>query len=194
MLIKFNNLSLASRKDSPMNVLAALVLGLLIGWLIEWIIDWFYWRGRTRQLAEENSRLGKENIHLKENAHLEEENTTLMREHKKLDEENAVLKTRLTEVEGELGQIKASAMIAHLLNKDGSHNFQTIKGIGPTFSKRLNQAGTLTFEQLAQLTPQEMESILGTLYKRFFSKENTILTQAEEFAKHIAIAQGKQKA
>ena len=178
-----------------MNVLAALVLGLLIGWLIEWIIDWFYWRARMHPLMEENSRLEQENIRLQANAHLDEENTTLMREHKKLDEENASLKARLTELETELSQIKASAIIGHLLNKDGTHNFEAIKGIGPAFAKRLNEADIRTFEQLSQLTPQDMEKILGTLYKRFFSKkENTILAQAAEFAKHIATAQGKRKA
>jgi len=177
-----------------MNVLAALVLGILLGWLAEWIIDWFYWRGRMDSLAGENSRLEKENIHLGENAHLEEENTILMREHKKLDEENASLKERLAELETEINQIKASAIIGHLLNKDGTHNFQAIKGIGPAFSKRLNEAGIGTYEQLAQLTPQDMEKILGTLYKRFFSKKNTVLTQAQEFAKHIAASEGKRKA
>jgi len=177
-----------------MNVLAALVLGLLIGWLIEWIIDWFYWRGRIRPLVEENSRLEKENAYLKENIHLDEENTTLIREHKNLDEENTALKARLSELEDEIIRIKASALIGHLLNKDGTHNFQAIKGIGPAFSKRLNEAGIRTYEQLAQLTPQDMEKILGTLYKRFFSRKNTILVQAGEFAKHIAASQGKRKA
>jgi predicted flap endonuclease-1-like 5' DNA nuclease len=184
----------AIRKDSPMNVLAALVLGLLIGWLIEWIIDWFYWRARIQASIDENSRLEKENAHLRGNALLEEENAILMREHKKLDEENSSLKEHITQLEDELNQIKASALIAGLLNKDGTHNFQAVKGIGPAFEKRLNEAGIHTFEQLSQLTPQDMEKILGTLYKRFFSKKNTILTQAQEFAKHIATSQGKRKA
>ena len=176
-----------------MNVLAALVLGILIGWLAEWIIDWFYWRGRMQSLAEENSRLEKEHMPLKENAQLEEENTSLIREYKKLDEENTDLKARLTELEDEINQIKAAALIGPLLNKDGTHNFQSIKGIGPAFAKRLNDAGIRTFEQLAQLTPQDMEKILGTLYKRFFSKKNTILMQAQENANHIAASQRKRK-
>ena len=149
-----------------MNILAALILGLLIGWLIEWIIDWFYWRARMRSLAEENSRLQAEL------AKPQEDQAALIREHKNLDEENSVLKERLAELEAEINQIKAAALIGHLLNKDGAHNFQAIKGIGPAFSKRLNEADIRTFEQLAQLTPQDMENILGTLYKRFFSREN----------------------
>ena len=175
-----------------MNILAALVLGLLIGWLVEWVIDWFYWRNRMQAaIMQENPDLVKLK---KENARLEEENTTLMRAHKHLDEENADLKERLAKLEDEINQIKTSALIGHLLNKDGSHNFQSIKGIGPAFSKRLNEAGIDTFEQLAQLTPQDMERILGTLYKRFFSKNNKVLSQAKEYAKHIAASQGKRKA
>ena len=178
-----------------MNVLAAIVLGLLIGWLIEWIIDWFYWRARMRPLVEENSRLEKENAYLKENIHLDEENTTLMRAHKKLDEENSSFKARIANLEDEINCIKASAVIGHLLNKDGTHNLQAIKGIGPAFAKRLNDAGVQTFEQLAQQTPEDMERILGTLYKRFFSKKgNAILDQSKEFAGNIAASQGKRKA
>ena len=177
-----------------MNVLAALVLGLLIGWLIEWIIDWFYWRARMRLLVGENSRLEKELAQLKENAGLEEENTTLMRAHKKLDEENSSLKEHLAEIEDEINRIKASAMIGHLLNKDGTHNLQAIKGIGPAFAKRLNAAGVNTFDQLSQLTAQDMERILGTLYKRFFAKKNNIIPQAKDFAALIVTSQGKRKA
>ena len=174
-----------------MNILAAFVLGLLIGWLIEWIIDWFYWRSRMQAVIEKNSQQAGLQ---RENSILEEENTILMREHKNLDEENSRLKERIAELEAEINQIKTSALIGHLLNKDGSHNLAAIKGIGPAFAKRLNESGIHTFEELGQLTAQDMERILGTLYKRFFAKKNTVLAQAKEFAKNIATAQGKRKA
>jgi len=173
-----------------MNIIAIFVLGILIGWLIEWVIDRFYWRGRIQALAEENERLQKE-----QPGSDDEVKTTLIREHKKLDEENSDLKIRLAELDNEINRIKAAALIGHLLNKDGTHNFQAIKGIGPAFAKRLNDSGIKTFEQLAQQTPQDMERILGTLYKRFFSKKgNAIPDQAKGFAKNIATAQGERKA
>jgi predicted flap endonuclease-1-like 5' DNA nuclease len=50
----------------------------------------------------------------------------------------------------------------------------------------LHEAGVHTFEQLSQLTPRQLEQILGDLYKRFFSKQETILTQARDFAKQKA--------
>ncbi len=97
--------------------------------------------------------------------------------------ENTDLKEHINSLEAERGQRFESAKGISIFNKDGSDNFQAIKGIGPVFSKRLREAGIHTFEQLAHLTPQQLEEILGDLYKRFFSKQETILAQAREFAR-----------
>jgi predicted flap endonuclease-1-like 5' DNA nuclease len=56
-----------------------------------------------------------------------------------------------------------------------------IKGIGPVISKRLNQAGIYTYEQLADLTLDEFEDALGDLLQRFIN-ERSILRQARELA------------
>jgi len=152
-----------------MNIAAAFVLGLLIGWLAEWIIDWFYWRGRMRAATEENAQLTNENV-------------ALVRENKNLDEENTKLKQQIASLEQERKARLPSIELTFLTDKEGNDNFQIIKGIGPSFSKRLREAGVHTFEGLSQLTPQELEEILGTLFKRFFSKENNILARAKEFA------------
>jgi predicted flap endonuclease-1-like 5' DNA nuclease len=56
-----------------------------------------------------------------------------------------------------------------------------IKGIGPVISKRLNQAGIYTYEQLADLTLDEFEEALGNLLERFIN-ERAILRQARELA------------
>lgn len=72
------------------------------------------------------------------------------------------------------------------MDADGNDNFQAIKGIGPVFAKRLKEAGVLTFEQLSRLKTRQLEEILGTLYKRFFSRQETILAQASEFARQRA--------
>jgi len=92
------------------------------------------------------------------------------------------LKERIASLEEEL-QMKGKARKATpRRDRVGKDNFQAIYGIGPAFSKRLNDAGIHTFEQLSKLTRRELEEILGTLFKRFFSRENTILAQAKEFA------------
>lgn len=56
-----------------------------------------------------------------------------------------------------------------------------IKGIGPVISKRLNQAGIYTYEQLAELSLDEFEEALGDLLQRFIN-ERSILRQARELA------------
>ena len=174
-----------------MNILAVLLLGLLIGWLIEWGIDWFYWRARMQAIIDKNSQhAGLEKM----NSVLEEENAILMREHKNKDEENSALKDHLADLQDEIDRLKAAAIIGALLDERGNQNLQAIKGIGPAFSKRLNDAGVQTFDHLARLTPKDMEIILGTLYQRFFSKENTIREEASEFARHLATFKGTPKA
>lgn len=100
--------------------------------------------------------------------------------------ENAQLKERITALEAQSSQGLQPVTSIPLTDKSGNDNFQAIKGIGPVFSKRLNEAGIHTFEQLSRLTPRQLEEILGDLYKRFFSKQETILAQAKEFARQKA--------
>lgn len=100
--------------------------------------------------------------------------------------ENTELKERIISLEEEINKQSEPSITTPLTSRSGRDNFQAINGIGPVFSKRLNEAGILTFEQLSQLTSKEMEKILGTLFKRFFSEENTIIEQAKEFAKQKA--------
>jgi predicted flap endonuclease-1-like 5' DNA nuclease len=100
--------------------------------------------------------------------------------------ENLNLKERIAALEEELDRRSTSVDITAITDTKGNDNLQAIKGVGPVFAKRLNEAGVYTFEQMSGLTPREMEEILGTLFKRFFSKENTIRAQAKEFAERMA--------
>ena len=97
--------------------------------------------------------------------------------------ENTTLRERIIALEARKPQRRVSAKNLPLTDADGNDNFQAIKGIGPVFAKRLNAAGVVTFQQLSTLKSSQLEAILGTLYKRFFSKQETILAQAKEFAK-----------
>jgi predicted flap endonuclease-1-like 5' DNA nuclease len=97
-------------------------------------------------------------------------------------EENANLKEQIKVLEAEKNKRPPSAKFRFLTNEEGKDNFQAIKGIGPVFSQRLNEAGITTFKQLSTLTSQELEKILGTLYKRFFAKQESIRAQATAFA------------
>lgn len=100
----------------------------------------------------------------------------------KASNENAKLQKRIISLEEALNKKPDTSITTPLINRRGQDNLQAINGIGPVFAKRLNEAGIHTFEQLSQLPPEKMGKILGTLYKRFFSEDNTIITQAKEFA------------
>ena len=97
--------------------------------------------------------------------------------------ENTTLKERVSALEAKKQQRLFSAKNVPLTDADGNDNLQAIKGIGPVFAKRLKAAGVTTFEQLSRLRSKQLEEILGSLYKRFFSKQEQILAQAKEFAK-----------
>lgn len=101
----------------------------------------------------------------------------------RITNENTSLRERISSLESAKNQRRLSAKGISLTDKDGNDNFQAIKGIGPVFAKRLKEAGIQTFEQLSQLPSKNLEGILGNLYKRFFSKEESIRAQAKEFAR-----------
>lgn len=101
----------------------------------------------------------------------------------RITNENTSLRERISSLESAKNQRRLSAKGISLTDKDGNDNFQAIKGIGPVFAKRLKEAGIQTFEQLSQLPSKDLEGILGNLYKRFFSKEESIRAQAKEFAR-----------
>ena len=149
-----------------MNIFAALALGLLTGWLIEWIIDWLYWRRPIRALTEENAYLAKENSNLKT--------------------ENATLKERIAAIETKINKRSQLAKTRPIRDRAGKDNLQAIRGVGPVIARRLNDSGIYTFEEMAQLTPEELEEILGALIKKFFPGEEKMIAQAKEFARQKA--------
>jgi predicted flap endonuclease-1-like 5' DNA nuclease len=59
---------------------------------------------------------------------------------------------------------------------------EVLKGIGPASVKRLNRAGVHTFDDLAQLTPEELRIILGNMLRRAGITEGQVIAEAEKFA------------
>ena len=104
----------------------------------------------------------------------------------RVTDENTDLKERIASLESRKKPVRLSAKNIPITDTDGNDNFQAIKGVGPVFAKRLKDAGVVTFEQLSRMKSGQLEEILGTAYKRFFSKQETILAQAKEFARQVA--------
>lgn len=101
-------------------------------------------------------------------------------------QENARLKENIASLEAKKGKRSPSSKTRPIRDRAGQDNLEAIKGIGPVIARRLNDAGVYTFEELAKLTPQELEEILGSLIKRFFPREDSMIVQAREFAQQKA--------
>ena len=56
-------------------------------------------------------------------------------------------------------------------------DLKIIKGIGPAIERKLNNAGIYTFAALAQLSPKQLEEILGGQVRRL-QDENDLISQA----------------
>ncbi|HVN16338.1 MAG TPA: helix-hairpin-helix domain-containing protein [Anaerolineales bacterium] len=102
------------------------------------------------------------------------------RRHQPIVEENDSLKERIATLETK--KKRRASKSKPIQNRQGQDNLQAIRGVGPVISKRLNEAGIYTFEEMAELTPEELQEILGELIKRFFPGEDKMIAQAKEFA------------
>ncbi len=67
-------------------------------------------------------------------------------------------------------------------NKAEPDNLEKIKGIGPVIRRKLNENGVFTFAELAELTVEKLEEIVGEEIRRL-ANEDELLRQAKEFAK-----------
>lgn len=67
-----------------------------------------------------------------------------------------------------------------------SEILEVLKGIGPASVKRLNKAGVHTFDELAQLEPEDLRNILGTVLKRAGITESQVIAEAKKFAQQKA--------
>ena len=98
-----------------------------------------------------------------------------------LQDENVKLKEKIVMLE-ESRKKGRTSKTKPTRKKSGDDNLQAIRGVGPVIQKRLNEAGIYTFEEMAALTPDELQDILGELIKRFFPGEDKMIAQAREFA------------
>lgn len=81
--------------------------------------------------------------------------------------ENDRLRQQLTAREAEINRLQAqletqtpapATVVQKIVTPD---DLKTINGIGPTFAKRLNEAGITTFAELAALSPDRLQEIVS---------------------------------
>lgn len=147
-----------------MSTLSAIILGVLIGWLVEWVIDWLYWRKKRVAVKTMPATVSESAGAVS----LQEKTSTLLLQDK--TSENDALHH---EIAGLKNQLEKYTNIPD--------DLKIIKGIGPEIERRLHAAGVKSFVQLAELTPLDLENILGSMIKRLVD-EGDILDQARRLA------------
>ncbi len=79
----------------------------------------------------------------------------------------------------ELNNLKAQMVAKGIIELD---DFQKIVGIGPVIEKKLHEAGIYSYMELASVTPQELERIVGVEIRNL-SDEVDIINQAKKLSK-----------
>lgn len=118
------------RKGVEMRFIVGMVIGLVVGWGIDFLRQW------RRQDVKLPERL------------------------KDVDTENRFLQTKLAETERKIEQLQAELNARSNQVPQRKDRLERIKGIGAVFARRLNAAGIFTFDQLAGLTPEQVEEII----------------------------------
>ena len=122
-----------------MKTIGAFLLGLFSGWLVKSMIAEADWRHRIQALASENAFL-KDRIRSLE---------------VQIKSKSLEAKSRSRPVSQPVEQPRP---IETDTRKD---DLKLLKGVGPAIEKRLNNAGIYAFADIVQLTPAELQEMLG---------------------------------
>ena len=130
---------LIQRKDCVMKTIGAFLLGLLSGWLVKSMIAEADWRHRIQAFASENAFL-KDRIRSLE----------------------VQIKSKSLEAKSRSRPVTQPVERSRPVETDtGKDDLKLLKGVGPAIEKRLNNAGIYTFADIVQLTPAELQEMLG---------------------------------
>ncbi len=135
-----------------MNFVVGLVVGLIVGWLIEWIIDWLFWRRRNRTLRD---RLVEAEAQVGE------------------------LAARLAEAPTGPARVVVKEVVKEIVKE--KDRLERIRGIGPVFARRFQEAGVHTFAELAAMAPEHAREIVAVENWQAVDPASWI-AQASEFA------------
>jgi predicted flap endonuclease-1-like 5' DNA nuclease len=149
------------RKERRMRAFKVFIFGLLYGWVFKIAFDRIYRENELEDVWNENASL-REYIRSLE--------AQLQR--KSLESKSAPLSAP------QAVPVEAPAPSQMVSEKD---DLKVIRGIGPAIERKLNTAGVHTFAALAGLTPDVLETILGSQVRRL-QNENDLIAQAKRLA------------
>lgn len=141
-----------------MQFLLGLVAGLIIGWIIEWIIDWQFWRVEPEPEASTPSSISGSDRLQADLAHARAQIAALEAQ---LGTTSSTSTSTPESMVGADDEVVDDVDVVDLDNLAAQPDDLTaIKGIGAVFARRLNDGGIVTFAQLAQATPDQLQDIV----------------------------------
>ena len=142
-----------------MRAFKVFIFGLLYGWFIKVAFDRIYGGNEIEEVRNENASL-KEYI-------------------RTLESQLQSKPVKVSPVQVAPAQ-PTPAQPAPVPTENRKDDLQQIRGIGPVIEKKLNNAGIMTYADLARLSPQELENILGNT--RRLVQEAELIKQAKKLA------------
>lgn len=134
-----------------------IVVGLVLGWLIEWIIDWFFWRKSSEDPTRSHAEITK------------------------LQTELGDVRTGYSDAQNTIADLRAQLNKVLSEMPKAEDKLERVKGIGAVFAGKLKKAGVNTFEDLSNLTPEQVEAIIQPEEWQKIEAEEWI-TEAAAFA------------
>jgi len=144
-----------------MRAFKVFIFGLLYGWFFKVAFDRIYRENEIEDIRNENVSL-REYIQ-----RLEEQVRARSLESRSMQRQPAAATS----------QPEPAAAPAPASAPSEKDDLKLIKGIGPAIERKLNGAGISTFAALAQLSPKQLEEILGSQVRRL-QDENDLILQA----------------
>lgn len=139
-----------------MNIVFWIIVGVIIGWVVEWIVDWLFWRRGGEGLAEKLAQAEAENRRLREQLAEAEQQAVRFNA---LEDEAKICRAKLADAEVTVERLRAELNAVAGQSPQEEDCFERINGIGATFADRFNDAGILTFAQLADSTPERVQEV-----------------------------------
>ncbi|HRQ39029.1 MAG TPA: helix-hairpin-helix domain-containing protein [Chloroflexota bacterium] len=123
------------------------------------------WQERAAALKTENEalvgQLNRAEIHINELQAQVEVAAHQLTDAQILGKKLVEMQTRLKEAETQTEMLQGKmTAVQHTFDYTGKNQLQLIRGIGPAYARRLNEAGILTLEDLAQCAPDQIAEII----------------------------------
>lgn len=147
-----------------MKVLRVFFVGLVFGWLMRWIIDKIFLEEDLRMLVNENDLLRQRLQTL---------------EVPRAVQDRPVQRPAPASLPVE--EVAPAANMGSGPIPPHRDDLKMIKGVGPQIEKKLNAAGVYTFDQMARLTTEQLQAILGVSRRNVQNTDN-LINQARKFA------------